>query len=107
VQAALFTATDGRLPPRDWLIAQLAEAEAANPGALLAGRPAQALPDRGPIICACFDIGLNTIVEAIGNQALTSVAEVGAAIRAGTNCGSCRPAIAKLIPHKELLHAAE
>ncbi|SDD05932.1 assimilatory nitrate reductase (NADH) alpha subunit apoprotein [Sphingomonas sp. YR710] len=107
VQAALFTATDGRLPPRDWLIAQLAEAEAANPAALLAGRPAQALPDRGPIICACFDIGLNTIVEAIGNQALTSVAEVGAAIRAGTNCGSCRPAIAKLIPHKELLDAAE
>jgi assimilatory nitrate reductase catalytic subunit len=107
VQAALFVATDNRLPPRDWLIAQLTAAEATSPAALLAGRPAQAMPDRGPIVCACFDIGLNTIVEAIGNQALTSVAMVGAALRAGTNCGSCRPAIAKLIPHKDLLHAAE
>jgi assimilatory nitrate reductase catalytic subunit len=64
---------------------------------LLAGRPARPLPDRGPIVCVCFDVGMKTIVEAIGSQALTSVDAVGRALSAGTNCGSCRPAIQRLI----------
>jgi len=24
--------------------------------------------DRGPIVCVCFDVGMNTIVEAIGRE---------------------------------------
>jgi assimilatory nitrate reductase catalytic subunit len=95
--AALFLTRDGRLPARDWLIAQLAPAEAASPMELLAGRPATPQPDRGPIVCVCFDVGMKTIVEAIGTQALMSVEAVGRALSAGTNCGSCRPAIQRLI----------
>ena len=71
--------------------------EPASSTELLAGRPAAPLPDRGPIICVCFDVGLKTIAEAIANQGLVSVEAVGSALSAGTNCGSCRPAIQRLI----------
>ena len=53
--------------------------------------------DRGPIVCLCFDVGVNTLVTAIARQGLVSVEAVGAALSAGTNCGSCRPAIKHLI----------
>ncbi|CAN5322043.1 nitrate reductase [soil metagenome] len=104
LQAALFVSRGPGLPPREWLVAQLGVADAPMTE-LLAGRPAKPAPDRGPIICVCFDIGLNTILAAIADRQLLSVEAVGAAINAGTNCGSCRPAIAKLIPpHKEVAH---
>jgi assimilatory nitrate reductase catalytic subunit len=64
---------------------------------LLAGRPATPQADRGPIICACFDVGEYTIRDAIVEQQMASVESVGAALSAGTNCGSCRPAIAKIL----------
>ncbi|MGV6810606.1 MAG: molybdopterin-dependent oxidoreductase [Brevirhabdus sp.] len=69
---------------------------APGPG-LLAGMPSADLPDPGPIICACFDIGRNTIVEAIESGNLTSVEAIGQALRAGTNCGSCRPELHDLL----------
>jgi assimilatory nitrate reductase catalytic subunit len=101
LEAALFVSRDGDLPPRDWLAAQLGE---VNPHAfeILAGRPVGSLPDRGPIICACFDVGLTTIIASIAANALTSVAAVGSALKAGTNCGSCRPAIAQLLQRETL-----
>jgi assimilatory nitrate reductase catalytic subunit len=34
---------------------------------------------------------LHTLHDAIVSRRLTSVAEIGAALRAGTNCGSCIP----------------
>ncbi len=92
--AALFVTERGQLPPRDWLIAQLGGD--ADP-AVLAGRPAGRQEDRGPILCVCFDIGTRTIVKAIAEQRLMDVGAVGKAIGAGTNCGSCRPALARLI----------
>jgi assimilatory nitrate reductase catalytic subunit len=105
LRAALFITRDNSLPPRDWLIAQLAAMDGSSIE-VLAGRPATPAPDRGPVICVCFDVGLNTIIDAIASQSLTSVEAVGAAIYAGTNCGSCRPAIAKLLlVEKEVAHA--
>lgn len=95
--AALYISRTGALPQRDWLIGQLEAAKAESAMALLAGRPAKPAPDRGPIICVCFDVGMKQIMAAITDQALTSVEAVGAALSAGTNCGSCRPAIQKLI----------
>jgi assimilatory nitrate reductase catalytic subunit len=106
VSAALFVTRDGRLPRRDWLIAQLEAADLASSVELLAGRPATPQADRGPIVCVCFDVGMNTIVEAIGSQGLISVEAVGKALSAGTNCGSCRPAIQRLIGEtREAIHA--
>ncbi len=94
--AAMFVTRSGMLPAREWLVAQLEQA-AAQPLELLAGRPSSPAEDRGPIVCLCFDVGLKTIVQAIATQRLTSVDAVGAALNAGTNCGSCRPSIQRLL----------
>ena len=96
LQGALFIARDDGLPPREWLIEQLG-GEGAPTIELLAGRPATPQADRGPVICVCFDIGMNNILDAIRADTLTTVEAVGAALNAGTNCGSCRPAIARLL----------
>jgi len=100
---ALFVTASGELPPRDWLIAQLT-APAVAP-TLLAGRAPGVQADRGPIVCVCFDVGLKAIVAAIRDQHLADVAAIGAAIGAGTNCGSCRPALARILT-EENSHAA-
>jgi assimilatory nitrate reductase catalytic subunit len=101
---ALFVTATGDLPPRDWLIAQLGQAQGP---AVLAGRAPGAQPDSGPIVCVCFDIGATTILRAIADQRLTNVAEVGKTLRAGTNCGSCRTAISGLLDQARTpLHAA-
>ncbi len=106
VEAALYVTRSGHLPDRDWLISQLAAASLASAMELLAGRSATPQPDRGAIVCVCFDVGMKTILEAIGSQGLVSVDAVGKALSAGTNCGSCRPAIQRLIGEsKELAHA--
>ena len=102
--AILFVTASGDLPPRDWLIAQLEAPEVAP--TLLAGRAPGPAVDRGPIVCVCFDVGMRTILGAISEQKLTDVAAVGKALNAGTNCGSCRPAIANLIVQSELAHAS-
>jgi assimilatory nitrate reductase catalytic subunit len=105
LQGALFIARDGGLPPREWLIDQLG-GEGASTVELLAGRPAAPQADRGPIICVCFDVGMMTILNAIRADALTSVEAVGAALNAGTNCGSCRPAIARMLQtEREVINA--
>jgi assimilatory nitrate reductase catalytic subunit len=96
LHAALFISGDFKLPPRDWLIDRLSHGDVSTIE-ILAGRSASPQPDRGPIICVCFDIGLRTILDCIAAKSLTSVAEVGAALGAGTNCGSCRPALARLL----------
>jgi assimilatory nitrate reductase catalytic subunit len=98
--AALFVTESGELPARDWLIAQLSEAQAAP--TLLAGRAPGAAVDRGAIVCVCFDIGVRTIVAAIRDRQLADVAAIGAAMGAGTNCGSCRPALARLIAQEKI-----
>ncbi|GGE18825.1 nitrate reductase [Polymorphobacter glacialis] len=104
LQAALFVSRNAGLPPREWLVEQLG-ADNSSSMELLAGRPATPAPSRGAIICVCFDIGLDTITRAIADQSLVSVEAVGKALNAGTNCGSCRPAIAALLPlRKDLVH---
>ncbi len=96
LHAALFVARAGSLPPRDWLVEQLGRSDASTVE-FLAGRPATLQADRGAIVCVCFDVGMQTILDAIRANTLTSVEAVGAALGAGTNCGSCRPAIARLL----------
>ena len=93
--AVLMLTRSGELPARDYLLAMLGEEPSAP--SVLAGRAPGAAVDRGPIVCACFDVGLKTIVAAIAERQLADVAAIGAALGAGTNCGSCRPALAKLL----------
>jgi assimilatory nitrate reductase catalytic subunit len=94
--AALYVTRNGELPLREWIVAQLAS-DAMPAAQLLAARPGGDVPDTGPMVCVCFGVGEPAIVEAITAGAADSVAAVGAATCAGTNCGSCRPLIASLI----------
>ncbi len=95
LSAALYVTRSGALPPREWAAGQLGLAEAGY-AELLAGRPSTPLPDRGPIVCVCHGVGENDIFAAATAGAATMDA-VGKATCAGTNCGSCRPAIARLL----------
>ena len=76
-------------------------------GALLAGRPGSAQPDPGATVCSCFDVGVNTILAAIQSQGLTTVDQIGMALSAGTNCGSCRPELRALLGDAGQRMAAE
>jgi assimilatory nitrate reductase catalytic subunit len=63
---------------------------------LLSGSAADGLPDNGPVICACFGVGLATIRATLASRAATSVEEIGRTLKAGTNCGSCLPELKKI-----------
>ena len=91
--AALFVSRAPVALSRDHLIAQLGH-PLANP---LSGRPSADMPDPGPVVCACLNIGLNTIGAVISTGQACTVARVGEMTGAGTNCGSCRPEIATLL----------
>lgn len=64
---------------------------------VLAGRPAADRPDPGPIVCACFGVGRNTIASAVSEGRCNSVGAIGQILQAGTNCGSCKPELAALL----------
>jgi assimilatory nitrate reductase catalytic subunit len=72
---------------------------------LLAGQPTADRPDPGAIVCSCFSIGINQIVEAVVGGGCLSVAAVGDMLRAGTNCGSCRPEIRRVIDERAVQEA--
>jgi assimilatory nitrate reductase catalytic subunit len=63
---------------------------------LLSGKPIDGAASAGPVVCACFGVGRNTICDAIAGGA-RSAAEIGARLKAGTNCGSCLPELKSLI----------
>jgi assimilatory nitrate reductase catalytic subunit len=64
---------------------------------LLSGRSADGLVSVGPIVCACFSVGLATIRATIQSGTATSVEAIGQALRAGTNCGSCLPELKRIV----------
>ncbi|EWY39388.1 nitrate reductase [Skermanella stibiiresistens SB22] len=108
LEACLFLSLGPALPARDWLVGLFASdaLAAAARGALLSGRVPAETPDEGRIVCACHNVGLARITRAILDQGLTSVALIGAALKAGTNCGSCIPELKELIVDVGCDHAA-
>ena len=64
---------------------------------LLSGRSAEGMAETGPIVCACFGVGLEAIRRAITQGTAANVAEIGRALRAGTNCGSCIPELQGIV----------
>jgi assimilatory nitrate reductase catalytic subunit len=98
LERVLFCAGAGRLPRREWL-AELFAAEAlsaADRATLLMGRAPGAAVETGPPVCACRNVRAGAITAAVAAGA-ASVEAVGEATTAGTECGSCRPEIARLI----------
>jgi assimilatory nitrate reductase catalytic subunit len=84
----------------DWNVVKgLFAADALTPDQrrmLLSGKSIDGLVDAGPIVCACFGVGRGTICDAIAAGA-NSAADIGAKLKAGTNCGSCIPELKRLI----------
>lgn len=93
LQACLFVDSTLQLPARDWLFGlftEMALDQKARQG-LLAGRPLLGETIQGRIVCACFGVGYNAILQAIRQQGCSTVEQIGSFLRAGTNCGSCIP----------------
>ncbi|WP_370311126.1 molybdopterin-dependent oxidoreductase [Sagittula sp.] len=101
--AAIFVSPEPVAVMRDY-VATLPEVPDLS---LLSGRAPADRPDPGPILCSCFDVGVNTILRGIEEQGLMSVDAIGAALQAGTNCGSCRPELAALLAAARSKEAAE
>lgn len=84
----------------DWEAAKVLFAEDAlsddQRRSLLSGKSLNGLADAGPVVCACFGVGRNTICDAIAAGARSHI-EIGARLKAGTNCGSCIPELKRLL----------
>jgi assimilatory nitrate reductase catalytic subunit len=63
---------------------------------MLSGKSVDGMASAGPIVCACFGVGRTTILDAVAAGARTTV-EIGAQLKAGTNCGSCIPELKRLV----------
>ncbi len=97
--ASLYIAPKALLPDRDW-IASLFKRErlsAMHRKALLAGQPMSMVNNEGPLVCSCFKVGKNRIIETIKTKNITDEKQITACLKAGGNCGSCLPEIRGLI----------
>ncbi|RWD01910.1 MAG: nitrate reductase [Mesorhizobium sp.] len=95
---ALFVAPGPVAVSRGWAAEQLKTAHAGQRERfrIVAGRAGADRPDIGAIVCSCFSIGANQIAAAVG-AGCSTVKAVGEALKAGTNCGSCRAEIRAII----------
>jgi assimilatory nitrate reductase catalytic subunit len=57
------------------------------------------LPKAG--ICACFDVSLSTVRDAMAGLSNPDVASIGRALRAGTKCGTCLPELRSIVARSE------
>jgi len=103
LEACLFLAQDAASLPAQDLLAEMFAASCVSPltpaarSRLLSGKAASGR-SAGRTVCACFGVGRETLIEAIAEKKLDSVAAIGNALRAGTNCGSCIPELRSLLP---------
>ena len=97
--ASFYIAPAALLPDRDW-VAGLFRRErlsALHRKALLAGQPMSMVNNEGPLVCSCFKVGKNRIIQTIKTKNITHEKQVTACLKAGGNCGSCLPEIRGLI----------
>ena len=95
LEAAVFLSTERAFPARAWLESMFAQTvlDDSNRQGILAGRAPGVTLDPGPTVCACFNVGANTLMRAIESGSALSVEAIGELLQAGTNCGSCKPEI--------------
>ncbi len=101
---------DGKLDACVFFAAPQAMSPEADAASALLGQPLDALKrlgllaglEAGPqtsgnIVCSCMSVSEASIRNAIREHGLTSTAEIGALLGAGTNCGSCLPELKKML----------
>ncbi|MBS9479037.1 nitrate reductase [Ancylobacter radicis] len=95
----LMIAAPGALPDPDWLFTMFASTgplDSQMRRSLLAARSSGPVVAAGEIVCSCFGIGSEAIRQAISDGARDTAA-LGAALKCGTNCGSCLPELRRFI----------
>ena len=104
LQAACFIADEPVAASREWLVNALNKPhnDRTLRHALLAARAPTNSSNHGRLICTCFSIGENQIIDSITNGGCSTIASVGKALCAGTNCGSCRGEISALIKKMQI-----
>ena len=97
IEAAVFAgAARTGLPATAWLQTLLQHTANAESWQLMQRQETSAL-NAGRIICSCFRVSEERILEAIAKGA-RSTQDLGKALRCGTNCGSCIPDLRQLLP---------
>lgn len=97
--ACLYIAPQELLPDRDW-VAGLFKRErlsATHRKSLLAGQAMSVTNAEGALVCSCFKVGKNRIIQCIQDNNIQHEKQVTACLKAGGNCGSCLPEIRGLI----------
>jgi len=109
IEACVFLANNPvSLTERGWLASLFSQDEISvdDRRSLLLGESADPAADVGPIVCACFGVGRKVIERGICEQGLVSTEALGAALKCGTNCGSCVPELKSLIAVNQPAKAA-
>jgi len=99
LEGCLFVGPAAAAPQWDAVREMFAAAALAAPQRrmVLSAKSADGVADPGPMICSCFGVGLNAIRGALASGAAANVEEIGKALRAGTNCGSCLPELRRIV----------
>jgi assimilatory nitrate reductase catalytic subunit len=100
LHSCLLLSLDARspLPERDAIESMIGEAfDEAAKQQFFAIEDAPACPSHARAICVCHSVSRDTIEREIKARRLTSVAAIGAALKAGTNCGSCIPELQEIL----------
>jgi assimilatory nitrate reductase catalytic subunit len=91
------------LPQRAWLLEQLGKVpDEMTRVQLLAGGVTSGLREEAPVVCACFNVTLPEIQAYHAKHPHADVNEIGRALNAGTNCGSCRGEIQTILRARDL-----
>jgi assimilatory nitrate reductase catalytic subunit len=104
LEACLYIAQSrASLPDRRAIASLLGSVVAPDARAgLVAPRPLITPPTQtGPIVCACFAVGLAAIRQVIAEQRDVTVGRIGSLLRAGTHCGSCIPELKNILRREQ------
>ena len=55
------------------------------------------------VICACFGVTEQAVRDALASGQAQSLEDIGMCLKAGTNCGSCKPELKRMIKHANAL----
>ncbi len=99
LEFCLFTGPSERKAQWDTVKSFFASAQIAGKdrAAILSGKNLEGVADAGPLVCSCFGVGLNAIRAVIETGKACSVDAIGTELRAGTNCGSCKPELKRIL----------
>jgi assimilatory nitrate reductase catalytic subunit len=92
---AFFAAASPVSASRTWLHAQLGKEATALQ--ILAARPAPGQVDKGPIICACLQVGKSEIIRCAKQNPNFTEKQIFETSRAGTGCGTCRSDVRRIL----------